>query len=61
MPALRNRFTLPFADDLHGSLSRIGKSERCIRSLLWKNLAWSLSNGTYDRLTAVTYGDMANS
>ena len=53
MPApLRNRFTLPFADDLHSSLPRIGKSGRCIRSLLRKNIAWSLSNGTYDRLTA---------
>ena len=27
--------------------------------LLRKNIAWSLSNGTYDRLTAITYGDMA--
>ena len=55
MPApLRNRFTLPFADDLHSSsLPRIGKSGRCIRSLLRKNIAWSLSNGTYDRLTAM--------
>ncbi len=32
-----------------------------IRCLLRKNIAWSLINGTYDRLTAVTYGDMANS
>ena len=61
MPApLRNRFTRPFADDLHSGLPRIGKSGRGIRSLLRKNIAWSLSNGTYDRLTAVTYGDMAN-
>jgi hypothetical protein len=62
MPApLRNGITLPFADDLHSSLPRIGKSERCIQSVLRKNIAWSLSNGTYDRMTAVTYGDMANS
>ena len=57
----RNRRTLRFADDLHSSLPRIGKSGRCIRSLLRKNIAWSLINGTYDRLTAVTYGDLANS
>lgn len=36
---LRNRFTLPFADDLHSGLPSIGKSGRCIRSLLRKNIA----------------------
>jgi len=35
------------------------KVGRC--SLLRKNIAWSPSNITYDRLTAPTYGDMANS
>ena len=52
---------LRFADDIHSSLPRIGKSGRRIRSLLRKNIAWRLINGTYDRLTAVAHGDMAKS
>ena len=62
MPApLRNRFTLPrrrspFQFAVH-------RSERALHSvsLRKRGVAWSLINGTYDRLTAVIYGDLANS